>query len=242
MSKIPNKIHWCWLSGDDYSYDMTNKFLPSWKNFGEEYEIKLWDSKKFDINIAPKYIQDAYDDKNWAFVSDYIRAYSLYTEGGWYFDSDILIKKPLPEEWKNHNFCCTFEATTPSELLLNCLDDNGKNKMGQPIFGAGINAAMLGSVSHFQYLKDVMDYYDTLDYNRIGYDWALFGRYIAPQIYSFVMEKYGYIYDNRTRVIDDDIFIAPETLVTNKPYSLLNYKSYAEHYCTFTWSDKVPKN
>ena len=241
MSKIPNKIHWCWLSGSELPDYVKHGAIPSWSKMGDDFEIILWDSKKFDINIAPKFIQDAYEDKHWAMVSDYVRAYALYNEGGWYFDSDIEVKKPIQLEWRNHNFVSTFEAITSSELLSSCLDENGRNKTGVPIFGAGINAAMMGSVKGLQYLKDVMDYYGTLDYSRKDYDYALFGRLIAPQIYSFVLEKYGYIYDGQSRVLDDDIFIAPEELVTNSPYSTKNEISYIEHHCSFGWEDATKR-
>lgn len=240
MAKIPNKIHWCWLSNDPLPDNVREIFLPSWKKMGEDYEIKLWNTENFDIRMTPKFIRDAYDDKHYAMVSDYIRAYAVYMEGGWYFDSDIEIKRPFPEEWRNHNLCATFEATEYTSLLLSCLDDEGKNKTGVPIWGAGINTAMFGGVAKLKYLYDVMAFYNTLDYSKLDYEYTLLGRYIAPQIYSFVAEKYGYKYDNSIGTIDDDMFIAPEILVTNVPYSRHNNLAYAHHHCNFGWGNKIP--
>lgn len=55
---------------------------------------KKWDKKAFDIHSV-KWVEDAYAQKKWAFCADYIRAYALFTEGGFYLDSDVIVNKNL---------------------------------------------------------------------------------------------------------------------------------------------------
>ena len=50
----------------------------------------------FDIHIN-KYVEQAYDNKKWAFVSDYARLWALYNYGGIYFDTDVLVVKSFSD-------------------------------------------------------------------------------------------------------------------------------------------------
>ena len=92
ISKI---IHYCWFGGKPLP-PLTQKCIASWQKFLPNYEIKRWDESNFDIN-ACAYVQEAYQAKKWAFVSDYARFAILYKYGGLYFDTDVEIIKPLDD-------------------------------------------------------------------------------------------------------------------------------------------------
>ena len=68
--------------------------INSWKNILPEYEYKLWNEDNFDINSVP-YVKEAYQVRKFAFVSDYVRLFALYHEGGVYMDTDVEVLKPL---------------------------------------------------------------------------------------------------------------------------------------------------
>lgn len=53
-----------------------------------------WYSNSCDFESAP-YVREAFKQRKWAFVSDYIRFYALYKYGGIYLDSDVVVKKRL---------------------------------------------------------------------------------------------------------------------------------------------------
>lgn len=99
---IPKIIHYCWMSGEDYPEDI-KKCIQSWKDLLPDYEIILWNSENFDVNIC-KYVREAYDNRKWAFVSDYVRLYALYHYGGIYLDSDIEVLKNLDNLLLNEAF------------------------------------------------------------------------------------------------------------------------------------------
>lgn len=90
---IPNVIHYCWFGGTPLP-PLAQKCIESWQKFLPGYEIKRWDESNFDLN-ACAYVQEAYQAKKWAFVSDYARFAILYHYGGLYFDTDVEIIKPL---------------------------------------------------------------------------------------------------------------------------------------------------
>ncbi|MCS2958344.1 hypothetical protein NXX53_17410 [Bacteroides salyersiae] len=90
---IPKRIHLCWLSGDPYPQKI-QKCIDSWKVHLPDYEIMLWDLKRFDIAQVP-WVEQAFRVKKYAFAADYIRLYALYNYGGIYLDSDVEVLKRL---------------------------------------------------------------------------------------------------------------------------------------------------
>ena len=49
---IPKIIHLCWLSGDKFPSDIQT-CIDTWHEKLPDYEIILWDRKRFDINSTP---------------------------------------------------------------------------------------------------------------------------------------------------------------------------------------------
>lgn len=90
---IPKTIHYCWFGGGGLT-PLTKKCMESWKKYLPDYEIKEWNESNFDIHCC-RYVEDAYNAKMWAFVSDYARFKILYDYVGLYFDTDVEVIKPL---------------------------------------------------------------------------------------------------------------------------------------------------
>ena len=61
--------------------DLAQKCIESWHRYMPDYEYRLWNEDSFDIQSVP-YVKEAYESGKYAFVTDYVRLYALYTEGG----------------------------------------------------------------------------------------------------------------------------------------------------------------
>lgn len=90
---IPKIIHYCWF-GKGPLPKIALKSIDSWKKHLPDYEIKRWDEDNFDLDMFP-YVREAYDNKKYAFVTDVVRLYALYEEGGIYMDTDVEVLKSL---------------------------------------------------------------------------------------------------------------------------------------------------
>lgn len=88
---IPKIIHYCWLSEDPVPAELQN-YIASWKKYLKDYEFIKWDFTRFDKNSSV-WVQEAFDNKKYAFACDYIRLYALYHMGGIYMDMDIEVLK-----------------------------------------------------------------------------------------------------------------------------------------------------
>ncbi|MCK8104712.1 glycosyltransferase family 32 protein [Pseudoalteromonas sp. 2CM36K] len=93
MTQIPKIVHYCWF-GNNPKPTSVLKYIENWKSKLPEYEIIEWNESNFDIECC-QYVQEAYKEKKFAFVSDYARLYALYHHGGIYLDTDVEVVKDL---------------------------------------------------------------------------------------------------------------------------------------------------
>lgn len=91
---IPKIIHYCWF-GNNPKSELIKKCMDSWHKYCPEYEIKEWNETNID-NFIP-YMQEAFEAKKWAFVSDVARLYVVWKYGGIYLDTDVELCKSLDE-------------------------------------------------------------------------------------------------------------------------------------------------
>ena len=86
---IPKIIHYCWFGGGLKS-DLNKKCIASWRKCLPEYEFIEWNESNFDVG-ALRYTQEAYQKKNWAYVSDVARLKAMRDFGGFYLDTDVEV-------------------------------------------------------------------------------------------------------------------------------------------------------
>lgn len=103
---IPKKIHYCWF-GKGRMPELALKCIDSWRKKLPEYEIKEWNEDNFVLDLYP-YAKEAYEAKKFAFVTDVVRLYALYYEGGIYMDTDVEVLKPL-DPFLHHTAFSGFE-------------------------------------------------------------------------------------------------------------------------------------
>ena len=84
---IPRKIHYCWF-GHGEKPPIAQKCIASWKKYCPDYEIIEWNEDNFDVNMNG-YTLMCYEQKKYAFLTDYIRLMVLLEQGGLYFDTDV---------------------------------------------------------------------------------------------------------------------------------------------------------
>lgn len=92
---IPKIIHLCWISGDPYP-EKIQKCVDSWRRVLPDYEIVVWDKARVD-SIGARYVNEAVENRKYAFAADFIRFYALYTYGGIYLDSDVEVLKSFDD-------------------------------------------------------------------------------------------------------------------------------------------------
>ena len=216
---IPKIIHLCWLSGDPYPPEI-QKCLDSWKIHLPDYEIWLWDTKRFDIN-STLWTKQAFEAKKYAFAADYIRLYALYNFGGIYLDADVIVYKSF------------------NDLLIL------PYFVGQDYTGA-IEAAVIGAQARQNWIGRCLDYYNNRSFIDKGgnYDMCplpvimlncLFGTFyfrLVHNIYDHITPDENLIY-----IFEKDFFNSRNSIGVNK-----TPKSYCAHNFMGAWTSKKSKS
>jgi hypothetical protein len=230
---IPKKIHYCWLSGEKMPKELI-KCIDSWKKHMPEYELVLWDMNKFDIN-SHTFVEEACRVKKWAFASDYIRLYALYTEGGIYLDTDVYVKKSFNDFLDNEFFSAVEYHPEFIKSGLHLLNEDGTLKSrdaGIFTHGIQIQAAIMGGVKGHPFPKSCMDWYDNKHF--ILENGTFHDKLISPHIYADVAVDYGFRYKNELQKLKHSMTIYPNTIFPGGLSHAVE-ESYAVHICRGDW-------
>ncbi|MCD2502365.1 mannosyltransferase [Clostridium sp. NSJ-145] len=157
---IPKKIHYCWFGGQPKPKKIVD-CLESWSILND-YEIIEWNEENFDINCND-YVKQAYDNKKYAFVSDYARLKVLYDHGGIYFDTDVEVKKDL-------------EPFLENNLFLGFMYDSL------------LGTAVIGACKNNTIIKELLDKYNTIKLEYIPNN-NMFTEYFLKNYPSFKLNN-----------------------------------------------------
>ncbi|UOA10208.1 glycosyltransferase family 32 protein [Methylobacter sp. S3L5C] len=129
-NNIPQVIHCCWFGGKEMP-TLAKSCMDSWRVHLKNWKIIVWNEDNFDIGMN-NFVKQAYQEKKYAFVSDYVRAWALYNHGGVYLDTDVEVKDPLDSFLK-------YGAFTGFEILEKPFTAVWGSTAGHGLAGAVLN-------------------------------------------------------------------------------------------------------
>lgn len=230
---IPKVIHFCWLSNDPYPAKIKS-CMKTWERIMPDYEIKHWNRMNFDVESAPDYVKEAVEARKWAFASDYIRVYALYTEGGFYLDSDVKVLKRF-DDFLEYNFISSLEHH-PSQLektgSIHSISPDGTRLCEGYISGMQIQAAVMGAQAGCPFLKEILDWY--ADKHFIRPDGSLATDVLSPYIYARIAEKHGFRYWDKDQDLAGNMKIFRSEIFAGNKHEVTQ-ASYAIHLCEHSW-------
>ncbi len=213
---IPKIIHYCWFGGNPLD-DLAKKCIESWKKYCPDYEIREWNEANFDINCCA-YVKEAYENKKWAFVSDYARLHALYECGGIYMDTDVELLKPI-DEFLKHNAFSGFESTQY------------------------IPTAIMGSVPKGEWIEYLLSYY--FDKHFIKPDGNFDITTNVQIITRMTKEKYNIRLDNTFQEIENILTLYPKEYFCPKgtftKETDFTDKTVCIHHFNGSWFDEWEK-
>ncbi|MEQ5729666.1 glycosyltransferase family 32 protein [Providencia alcalifaciens] len=175
---IPKIIHFCWFGRSEYD-SLINKCMESWHLHCPEYKIIKWDEDNFDVEHN-LFVSQAYKNKKFAFVSDYVRLYALKNFGGIYLDTDVEIIG-------NINSFLSNKAFTGFE-------DNDK-----------LTTSIIGCEKGHSWIIKILEYYNDREFilNDGSFDMKPNTEIITEITNKYF--KYNGLYDSNTTLSYDDL-------------------------------------
>lgn len=213
--RIPKIIHYVWM-GRGQKNELFNKCYESWKKYLPEYEIIEWNEDNFDINCN-LYVKQAYECKKWAFVSDYVRLYAVYTMGGVYMDTDVEVLKPL-DKFLEHGAFSGFESEVdiPTGIMA--------GEKGHPWF------------------RDLLAYYDNRSFVNEKGEMDMTTN--VTSITNITCEKYGLKRNGQLQTLPHDLVLYPKRVFC--PLDYIKYRgsqkkitaeTYTIHHFAGSWEE-----
>ncbi|HZJ77340.1 MAG TPA: glycosyltransferase [Clostridia bacterium] len=208
---IPKVIHYCWF-GRGEKPKLVKKCIATWSKQLPEYEIKEWNEDNFDIN-GNTFTRQAYENRNFAFVSDYIRACVLYEHGGIYFDTDVEVLKSFDRFLDEKMFVGFEEKAFVGTCVMGA-------KKGQPI------------------IKEYMKHYENTPYVMPD---GTFYKDTNVVLLTRMLEDKGLVRNDEYQCIEG-VSVYPQTFFSPYDYingiSNITENSYAIHHFAKLWLPK----
>lgn len=212
--EIPKKIHYCWFGHGEKNV-LIKKCIASWKKHLPDYKIIEWNEGNFDIHMNA-YVEEAYNAKKWAFVTDYVRLYVLYHVGGIYMDTDVEVLKPLDVFLRNRAFS-GFESHD------------------------SVPTGIMASIAHQEAIHGLLLDYDDLHFISLDGSYNMTTNVVLITKY-FTMN--GLKLDNKKQIINGftlypQVYFCPNTL--GMIWGINSKKSYTIHHFDSSWKDNKGK-
>ena len=163
---IAKRIIYCWFGGEKPQKVLD--CMKTWKEKLPDWELLEINESNFDIHYN-KFVEEAYKNKKYAFVSDVARLWALYEYGGVYMDTDVIVNKNL-DIFLGYDFFTGFE---------------------QPYYPV---TAVMGSVKNNMLIREMLEVYNNKEF-KVQDDWTKYET--NTMIMSDVIGKYFDRYNDR---------------------------------------------
>lgn len=128
---IPKIIHYAWV-GSEVPLKV-EKRINEWKEVLPDWEFKFWNESNYDFSKF-EFTSKKYMHQDWGYVTDELRYDVVNQYGGFYLDTDMIIKKDLTPFLEN-------------KMVWGFMYDNS------------VLTSFFGSEPNSEFLKRILDYY-----------------------------------------------------------------------------------
>lgn len=196
MERIPKTLHLCWFGGGEYPVEV-KACLDSWRRLLPDFKIRVWNYDDA-LALGIPYVNEALEQRKWAFAADVVRFYAVWKEGGVYMDSDIFLFSRFDDILAlDVDFITFHEKCDPDHKDF------------------GLQAAMFMGVPGNKFCREMLDYYRTQHFlNPDGTQNLL----ISPERMKEVARRHGYVSEDRELRLDILTVLPTRRLKPRKRY------------------------
>ena len=205
---IPRVIYYAWFGCNSLPTEAV-KNIEGCKKLNPEFKIEKIDENNFDINKY-SFTRKAYENKDWAFVSDVARLDIIYNNGGFYLDTDVELIKSLDSFIQ----CKSVWALENSDAI-------------NP-------GSFFGAMKKDEDIAKILDIYGHKDYESGSDDMI-----IVPIISNYFMQK-GFKIQNKKQYLYNKTLILPTEFFTPFHYwggGHITKNTVGIHHFKGSWQD-----
>ena len=207
---IPKIIHYCWFGKKEIPEEY-KQYIETWKKYCPDYQIKEWNEENFDLSSSD-YAKEAYEQKKWAFVSDYARLKVIYDEGGIYLDTDVELLRSLNGLLKEKCFLAS-------------------EKTGYIATGLGFGAEKKNEV-----IRLLLEEYSKRHFTGEN---GVYDHTACPKRNTKPLQKYGYKFNSNEIIKIKEAIVFPPSYFDPMDYMSgkikISENTYAIHHYSASW-------
>lgn len=177
---IPKVLHYIWIGGKPLPPAFQAN-IDQWQRLMPDYRIVRWDESNYDVRSHP-WMKKMYEQKGYAFASDYIRLDILHSYGGIYLDTDTGIKKRL-DPFLNEHLVVPFE------------------------FDCHLSTGVIAARKGHPFLLEWIALYDKMNEARVSND--VITRFFLERFPEFKLNNKDQIVGGDIRVLPKEYFTVP---------------------------------
>lgn len=211
-AQIPKTIHYIWFGGPKKT-ELQKRCIDSWYRFCPDFKIQEWNEENYDVR-KNQYMEQAYENRKWAYASDYARLDILYQNGGVYLDTDVELFRSLEPLLNTRAFLCFGEWPVPnSGAGIGCIK------------GEGLLRELMNTRENLAFLQEdgQPDFHTNSNY-EMG-----------------ILMNHGFGMDFMFQVLDSIALYPPDVIApasATRERAFITERTLGIHYCQNTWRDK----
>lgn len=213
--KIPKIIHYFWFSKEEKP-ESVKMCIESWRHFCPDYELIEWNADTFDVTCND-FAYEAFQQRKWAYVSDYARLAVVYQHGGIYLDSDVRLFKGV-DSLLHNDFFIGYGPIRDVEAA---------------VFGAKKGCDILAKMMEI-YQDRTFDLYESMTLENL-----------QPMLLARFLETQGFVIDGKY-LQRNGVTIYPRDLFSAKNWFTYEYEmtdtAIGIHECVGGWNSSKGKS
>lgn len=212
---IPKIIHYVWV-GTAPIPEQDQKYIAGWQKLNPDFKIKRWSEKDINLEKYPL-VKKALDEKRWALAADIIRMYAVYTDGGFYFDTDVELLKPI-------NNLTKYDAVAGWESNF---------WFTTAAFGAKKKSPWIGKILKRYELADMKQKISTNTFLKTVHSPSVY----AKDFWSLQLDGETHVYGNNELAVFSREYFSPKHYMTGA--DCRTRKTIAYHHYASTWHTRT---
>lgn len=212
-NRIPKIIHYSWFSGEEFPDDI-KECMSTWKKVLPDYQFVLWDAQKL-AELNNTFANESVSVHKWAFASDFVRLYAVYTYGGIWLDTDIEMYK-------------SFDPFLCHRMFIGREGNEDWVRGGASSYSL-LTSHCFGAEPGHPFLKECLAFYETRHFIRTKEDFfpedLRYDMIILPVLQARIAEMWGYKggrEHDRLQVLKEGLIIYPHDFFDMPKYKGMN--------------------
>lgn len=201
---IPKVIHYIWLGGP--VPDDAQERVNQWQRIMPDYQFVLWNEDNWDLS-QNEFAKYNYEKKVYAYVSDVIRLDVLNRYGGFYLDTDMIVKKSL-------------NIVRNANLVLGFMYDNA------------LSTSLMGAVAHNDFIQSGLNFYRGLNGKEVELETIPNNNNkIITDMFKEIHPEFNL--NNQLQYFNGEIVVYPKEYFTYPSFN--SAENIAQHLFDKTW-------